>query len=409
MFAKVLRCVVCGKEHKLEAIYTCQACGGILDVRYDEKRIAGIGVSTLFPPPAPGLWRYKYLLPVAREDAMLSLAEGGTPLLDSPTLAEMLQLDHLFLKDETRNPSGAFKDRPMAVGVSKAVELGFSSVVTASSGNAAASLAVYAAKARLRCIVFVPERTPIGKVAHAVICGAKVIKVKGDYSNSYRLAMDLATGPSMMNLTTTFINPFTVEGDKTAAYEIYSQLGEIAPDWVIIPTGAGPLLYGIYKGFQEIRRLGLISKIPRLVAVQAAGCSPIVSAFRSRQSVKPWGAVRTTASAIADPLRGYEKDGDLLLSAVYSSQGFAVAVDDEEILNAVRTLGTREGVFAEPGGAASVAAVKKLVAAGAIGRSDKVVCLITGHGLKDPSAAVPKGQVTTVEPDIDEVKKMLGG
>jgi threonine synthase len=340
---------------------------------------------------------------------MVSLAEGGTPLIASPTLGDMLQLDHLFLKDETRNPSGAFKDRPMAVGVSKAVEFGFSSVMTASSGNAAASLAVYAARAHLRCIVFVPERTPIGKVAQAVICGAKVIKVKGDYSNSYRMAMNLAAEHSMMNLTTTFINPYTVEGDKTTAYEIYSQMGEIAPDWILIPTGAGPLLYGIYKGFREIHRLGLIAKVPRLVAVQAAGCSPIVSAFRSRQNVKSWEVVKTTASAIADPLRGYEKDGDLLLSAVYSSQGSAVAVEDEEILHAVRALGTREGVFAEPAGAASVAAVKKLVAAGAIGRNEKVVCLITGHGLKDPSAAISEVQVKTIEPDLNEALKMLDG
>lgn len=408
MFTRTLQCVLCGTEHAPRAIYGCERCGGILEVTYEESEIGKLPEDELLPPPGPGLWRYRNLLPVAEADMMVSLGEGGTPLSQASTLAQKLNVDCLLLKDESRNPSGSFKDRPTAVGVSKALEMGFSRVVTASSGNAAASLAAYAAKAGLECVVLVPENTPVGKVAQAVVSGARVIKVHGDYSYSYSMAKEISNHTSAMNLTTTFLNPFTYEGDKTVAYEIYSQMNREVPDWILVPTGAGPLLYGIFRGFLELQRYGLITGVPRLVAVQAAGCAPIEKAFRQNTSVSAWKRTRTVAGAIADPLRGYERDGDLVLAAVRLSEGTVVAAKDEEILDAVRTLATTEGIFVEPGAAASVVGAGRLMDRGLVKRDDRVVCMLTGHGLKDPLAAIPHVTVPVVKPDISEVLRALG-
>ncbi len=407
MFAKELGCTGCGKAHGLKALYACDACGGSLEVKYDYGAIFKKEIADLLPAPGLNLWRYRSLLPIANEKAMVTLFEGGTPLVESPALAGHMGMDRLYLKDETRNPSGAFKDRLMAVGVAKAIELGFTHVVTASSGNGAASLAAYAAKARLSCTVFIPENTPMAKVAQARVSGAKVIKVRGDYSNSFRVAREVSTEPSCMNLTTTFLNPYAVEGCKTVAYEIFLQAAGEAPDWILVPTGAGPLLYGIKRGFEEIAQLGLTTKVPRLVAVQAAGCRPIEEAYRLNSPVRSWPKAETVASAISDPLRGYEKDGERVLTTLRSCSGLAVAVNDQEIIEAVRLLAEKEGVFSEPGGAAAVAALKMLVRAGKIRREEKVVCVVTGHGLKDPIAAIGDTDVETIEPDVaDAFRKM---
>lgn len=410
MYATNLACLSCHKTFALDVRYACPDCGGILEVLYDYERLQReVPPAALIPEPGLGLWRYKHLLPVRQEAARLTLQEGGTPLIGSRNLAGEIGASDLHLKDETRNPSGAFKDRPMTVGISKALELGCRAVTTASSGNGAASLAIYAAKAGLPCFIFVPEGTPIAKVAHAVTAGAKVIKVRGDYSNSYRTAKQAAADYSWMNITTTFLNPYTFEGDKTVAYELYHQLGGEVPDWILIPTGAGPLVYGIFKGFVELKRFGLTSRIPRLVAAQSEGCQPIVAAFNAGQEkIRAWEDVKTVASAIADPLRGYERDGELILQVLRDSRGMAVAVSDAEMLEDVRRLAAAEGVFVEPAAAASVSALRRLLASGQISKDDKVVCLVTGHGLKDPTSAIKDVQVPVIDPDPSQLAKIVG-
>ena len=410
MYETKLACVTCRKTFPLEVRYSCADCGGILEVLYDYEPLQReTAAEDLIPEPGLGLWRYKHLLPVSQEAAMLTLHEGGTPLIHGRNLAGKIGAGELYLKDETRNPSGAFKDRPMTVGISKARELGCRAVTTASSGNGAASLAVYAAKAGLPCFIFVPEGTPIGKVAHAVTAGAQVIKVRGDYSNSYRTAKQAAADYSWMNVTTTFLNPYTFEGDKTVAYELYRQLGRKVPDWILIPTGAGPLVYGIFKGLTELKRFGLTARMPRLVAVQSEGCQPIAAAFNGGQErVKAWDEVKTVASAIADPLRGYERDGELVLRVLRESRGLALAVSDAEMLQDVRLLAATEGVYDEPAAAAAVSALRRLLASGGIGKADQVVCLVTGHGLKDPISAVKDVQVPVIDPDPGQLAKLIG-
>lgn len=277
----------------------------------------------------------------------------------------------------------------MTVGVSKAVEFGAPGVIAATSGNAGSSLAAYAAKAGLPCLVLVPERASPEKTAQARAYGAQVVAVRGNFSDAYSLALRFAAERGWANLTTTFINPYTVEGDKTTAYEIYEQLGGSAPDWAIVPVGAGPLLVGIFKGFAELQRMGLIPRAPKIAGVQAAGCGPLAEAFeRGSAEVIAWGEPRTIALGISDPLQGYAQDGTHTLQTIRESGGLALAVSDEAILEAVRQLARMCGVFAEPAGAAPIAALRELRRREIVKADEVVVAVITGHGLKDPTAAV---------------------
>ena len=407
MFATHLECTKCKTKYDLITLYNCEKCNGILEVKYDYKKIAEKDLSILIPQPGNNLWRYKNLLPVNNAENMISLFEGGTPLIKSKNLSEQLGINNLFFKDESRNPSGAFKDRPISVGVSKALDLGYKKVVTASSGNGAASLATYSAVANLDCFIFIPELTPVGKVSQALANGAHVIKVKGDYSDSYKMAKLASREYGWMNITSTFLNPYTVEGDKTVAYELFRQLGDSVPDYILIPTGAGPLVYGIFKGFKELKNFKLINKLPKMIAVQSKGCMPIVKAFESSTKVKKWGKISTIASAIADPLRDYEKDGDRVIEVINESKGFAVYASDDQIIEAIKLLASREGIFAEPAAAIPVAVLNKINKHAGFSSNDIVVCIITGHGLKDPEASIKNINVPIVDSNLNSLKKVV--
>ncbi len=390
-----LRCIRCAREYPANARYGCEACGGILDVGYAE-----LDFPTEHQTDGRGVWKYRALLPVGEGAGVISLDEGATPLRAAVRLGRgdmarsahghsLLDCAALWLKDETVNPTGSFKDRPMTVGVSKAVEFGAPGVIAATSGNAGSSLAAYAAKAGLPCLVLVPERASPEKTAQARAYGAQVVAVRGNFSDAYSLALRFAAERGWANLTTTFINPYTVEGDKTTAYEIYEQLGGSAPDWAIVPVGAGPLLVGIFKGFAELQRMGLIPRAPKIAGVQAAGCGPLAEAFeRGSAEVIAWGEPRTIALGISDPLQGYAQDGTHTLQTIRESGGLALAVSDEAILEAVRQLARMCGVFAEPAGAAPIAALRELRRREIVKADEVVVAVITGHGLKDPTAAV---------------------
>jgi threonine synthase len=402
-----LQCVKCKKGYELKELYLCDECGGILEVRHNYSAKKEAAIDELQKLPSFNIWKYQSLLPVEDSEHMVTLFEGGTPLIKGSHLSKNTGYENLFFKDESRNPSGAFKDRPMAVGVSKAKEFGRDIVVTASSGNAAASLATYAAKAGLKSYIFIPESTPPGKVTQAFVNGGIIIKVRGSYSNAYSIAKMAAREFHWMNITTTFLNPYSVEGDKTIAYELYHQLDRNVPDWILVPTGAGPLVFGIYKGFMELNKLGLAGKKPRMAAVQAEGCAPIVRAFKSGVKVEAWGAPGTVASAIADPLKGYEQDGELVLEIVRDSDGTVEAVSEDEILGAVFDLAKKEGIYSEPGAAVSYAGFKKLAGKNIIKEKQTAVCIITGHGLKDPGGTATNLDVPVIEPDLEELKAYI--
>jgi threonine synthase len=408
---KALQCTNCASTYAVDSrIYSCSKCGGILEVLYDYDVLAECVSRSVFESERDGVWKYFHLLPLRTKQAIISLSEGGTNLIKSKRLAEDYGLKNLHIKDETRNPTGSFKDRPNTVSISKACEFGAHTIAVASSGNAAGSLSAYAAKAGLRCIVAVPADVPLGKLTQIMICGPKIVKVRGTYSSAFNLIREACLKYSWHNLTSVCsANPYQVEGDKTVAYELSEQLDWNPPDWVTVPLGAGPLLVGTWKGFKELYRLDLIRELPKMVGVQAEGCSPIVRAFKEgKMEVTSWTEPKTIAHSIADPLVGYAQDGTLALNRIRESHGVAESVTDDEMVEAISILARREGIFAEPAASASLAVVKKLKDAGVIAKDDCVVSLVTGTGLKSPEPILKTLiEPRVIEADLAELEKVV--
>ncbi len=394
-----LRCIDCARPHPPGLLYACAACGGILEV------VGQSGVAT--PEGAVGMWREAARLGVTDPAAIVSLDEGETPLHHAPRAAAAIPgfQGELWIKDETRNPTGSFKDRLVSAAISKARELGAKGVVCASSGNAGASVAAYAARAGMPAIIVVPAHTPDGKVTQIAAYGARLLKVPGHYSQSYDLAMALARRNGFANLTTTFLNPWAVDALKLVGLELMRQLGGQAPTHVLVPTGSGPLVKGVVQGFAEYGR----GAMPQAIAVQAAGCAPIVRAFEAgADSVEAWDMPRTIASGISDPLIGYAGDGTYTLRLVRQTGGLAVAVEDEDIRAAMRLLAREEGLYAEPTGASPIAALAKMVARGAMPPGARVVCMMTGHGFKDAALWRDMPADTHEVPDLAAAEALLG-
>lgn len=381
MNATGLRCAACGAGHGLEPRYACAACGGVLEATYDYDRIR----SRPTERPLVAVRGMDYaLLPVEDRHAV-RLGEGWTPLVEAPRLAAEIGIGRLWLKCEQTNPTGSFKDRSIAVGTAKALEFGFRKVVVASSGNGATAVAAYAARAGLDALLLVSEAASPEKVRQARFHGARAVRVRGSYSNCFALAAELAARFPVFNLTTTYVNPFAVEGNKTIAYELWEQLDGVVPDAVFVPVGAGPMLAGILRGYQDYQALGRVTGAPpRMVGVQADGCCPIVRAFRAgedevREVLQP----TTLASGICDGLVGYARDGSYTLRQIRASQGMAVAVTDAEILQAQERLARGEGLFVEPTGAVGLAGLARAGREGALPASSSAVVILSGHGLKD--------------------------
>ena len=376
----LVRCTSCGiSPHNPMPDY-CQRCGSPLEVELDYGD--ELQAERLFDGCITDLWKYGSLYPVSlRHSVDLSLGEGGTPLVRISKVAQHIGMDEAWCKCDHLNPSGSFKDRSAVVGVAWAHERGYPGVICASSGNAAGAAATYAARAGLPAYVVVSSRAPKSKLGVAVAQGARVFSVAGDFSRAFAAAREAAAGVGLVNVTTTYVNCYAYEGNKSVAYELYEQM-EVVPEWVVVPVGSGPLLYGVWKGYRELRRFGLVDRIPRLLAVQPEGCAPIAQAFATGEEVKPWSRVDTVVSGIDDPLQGYERDGTLTLEAVRESGGAALAVPDNEILKADRVLAREEGMFVEPAAAASIAGIAAAKRLGYIDGSEVVVCLLTGHGLK---------------------------
>ena len=328
------------------------------------------------------MWRYRSWLPVAGE--AVTLGEGDTPLVRSRAFGPSVHL-----KDEGANPTRSFKDRPVAVATAMALELEAAGLLCASTGNTAVSVAAYGAHVGLPVECLVPDGTPRDKLEAIASAGARLRPVAGTYSDAHAEASALAARSGWANLTTTYVNPFMLEGDKTLGLELFEQLGGV-PDAVVVPVGAGPLLAGIGKAFDELRAAGLTSRGPRLYAVQAAGCAPIARAFDEGAPVRAWEQPRTVAGAIADPLAGYVADGDRTLAAVRASGGAAIAVDDDEMARAARELAERDGIAVELSAAAAAAAFLRLREDGRIATDDVTVLVLTAadrraQALRSPS------------------------
>ena len=407
MYASKLVCPDCGWETELGNKYACDACGYSLEVVYDYNKVCKNEVASALEHYKT-MWDFSMLLPVKNRENIVTLLEGNTPLVESSRIGPALGI-HLLFKDETRNPTCSFKDRPNTAGISMAKDFGLDAVTIASTGNAGSSLAAFAAKAGMRCYIFVPEKTPAAKVTQSMAHGATIVKVCGNYSDSYSVANMAAKKYNWANLTSTYLNPYTVEGDKTIAYEIFAQFQGRVPDWIVIPLGAGAMLAGVYKGFVELKQLGFCDKLPRMIGVQAEGCSPITGAFeKGLDVVEAFENPQTIAGGICDPLTGYPQDGTRTLREIRKSGGVGVSVSDTSISAALRELACKEAIFCEPASATSLSAVHTLTERGVIQKGECVVALITAHGLKDIGEIdVNLEEVATISPQVDELEVLM--
>jgi len=400
-----LKCIGCGETFSAETTACrCTSCSDLLDVVYDYKESDPRLLKEKWAERRPGVWRYKELMPLQPMNPV-TLGEGGTTLHTCGRLAKALGMKHLYAKNEGENPTGSFKDRGMTVGVNKALELGMRLTACASTGNTSASLSAYAAKAGLGCVVLLPVgKIASGKLAQAIAHGAKVIAVKGNFDDALILVQNLCEKYSLYLLNS--INPFRLEGQKTISYEVYEQLGSDVPETLIVPVGNAGNISAIWKGFSELKKLGVADEVPRMVGVQAEGASPFASMIlEKRENLVPVSDPKTIATAIRI---GAPVNWKKALRAVKESDGTVVTVTDAEIVEAQKSLARSEGLFVEPASAASVAGLKKLIEKGDVSATESVVCVLTGHGLKDPEI-ISKYYEKPVETenDVKSVERQL--
>jgi threonine synthase len=305
-------------------------------------------------------------------------------------------LDSVYVKNEGQNPTGSFKDRGMTVGITKAIELGVEAVACASTGNTSASLSAYASRAGIKSIVFVPSgKIALGKLTQAIIHGAHIVRLRGNFDDALKIALEYTVSKSSVYLLNS-INPYRIEGQKTLAYEIYHQRGANIPDNIILPVGNAGNISAIWKGFLELKTLGLIDKLPRMIGIQAEGAAPIVESYKNhRMSIVEFKQPNTIASAIRI---GAPISWKKALKAIYDSKGLAETVTDNEILEAQRTLARQEGLFIEPASASSIAGLKKMIEQGEIQKGQTTICVATGHGLKDPDIIIKNYELP---PEVD--------
>ena len=394
------RCVRCGRQYPAGPGLTTCACGGILDVEYDYDQIRSrLSPQSLARNPDRSMWRYRPLLPVEPDSPPPPLRVGWSPLYPAPRLAAELGLKTLWLKDDGQNPTASLKDRASALAVVKAREAGARVVACSSTGNAASSLAGSAAAAGLKAYIFVPSRAPKGKVAQLKIFGAIVISVEGSYEETFELSR-AAIGRWGWYNRNAAVNPYLSEGKKTVALEILEQLGWHSPDYIALSVGDGCTIAGVWKGLKDLRALGFLDRLPRLISVQAEGCCPL---NRALQAGRPWTPMEenTLADSIAV---GVPRNPDKALNAVRESGGVAVNVSDQEILEAMALMGRTQGVFGEPAGAAGTAGVRKALELGLISPDASVVSIVTGNGLKDVANGIrAAGEPLTVRPGLDRL------
>ena len=376
-----LECAACGLRHEAQRLLNlCNECSKPLLVRYDLKQAGRSLKKESLSGRRPDLWRYREVLPVEKEADIVSLGEGWTPLLRAERLGTVLGMKALFIKDESQNPTQSFKARGMTAAVSMAKELGAKKLAVPSAGNAAGALAAYAARAGLECFIFMPRDTPRANIVECEQTGAHVTLLDGLITDCGAEVARRKDAEGWFDVST-LKEPYRVEGKKTLGYELAEQYDWTLPDMIIYPTGGGTGLIGMWKAFDEMEQLGWIGpKRPRMVSVQAAGCAPIVNALAAG---KRFADEFPDAATVASGLRVPRAIGDfLILDAIRSSGGTAIAVTDEELLAAVTEIGALEGVFCAPEGAACLPALRKLIADDVVSPDEQVVLFNTGAGVK---------------------------
>ena len=377
-----LECSGCGKEYSHHQLHTfCPVCQSPLLAIYDLDSARKAVDRDEVSQRRKGMWRWHELLPVLNIENQIFLGEGDTPLLSLPHLETQLGLSHLYVKDESSNPTGSFKARGLAAAVSKARELGVEKVIIPTAGNAGGAMAAYAARAGLQAYIFMPKDTPFANIEESRMAGAEVVLVDGLISDAAGLAGEKARAEGWFDVST-FKEPYRLEGKKVMGYELAEAFNWELPDVIIYPTGGGTGLVGMWKAFDELEKLGWLenTKRPRMVSVQADGCAPVVKAFQAKASFCDfWINAHTLASGLRVPKSFADH---IILHDIYESNGIAIAVSDEAILESQKQLASREGIFAAPEGAATLAALKDLIKQGWLHPEEKIVLFNTGSGLK---------------------------
>ena len=401
-----LRCPKCAEKPESKTVFRCPSCGSILEVNVEIAHLTRSDLQAMSQSRDRSIWRWFDFFPIESRTSIVSLGEGSTPLIHATRLGAELNIPRLYLKNDTVLPTGSLKDRSNSVGISKAKELGFATTTVMSTGNAAASVAAYSAAAGMRSVVMVPVETAPSKIIQARAYGATVVVVDGDFDNEvaqlYKAAVQEFGWYDCLSS-----NPYRDEGKKSYAYEMVEQLDGEVPDWVIHPTAGGTGIYAMWKGFQEFRSLGWIEKLPGLVASQSEAAAPITHAFmKGLVDIEPMVARATVAESIqvGNPV----SLGWRALAALRESNGTAVPLSDEEILEAQSLTARLAGIFAEPAAATSVAAAKRLRATGVIRPDKLVVCNLTGHGLKQPeSIRFDEKELTPIAPTLEALREQL--
>ncbi len=406
-YIKGYRCTICHKLFKEgEVELTCPECGekGILDIEYDYDALRNILTKEYFQNNRNySMWRYYPIMGIEKDHIHKMLRVGWTPLYEAYNLEKEFGLKKLYIKDDGLNPSGSSKDRASGVAVLKAIEKGAKTIACSSTGNAASSCACQAARMGLNAVIFVPKRAPIGKVTQISLYGATLISVDGDYKDAFNLSKQAIAKYGWYNRNAA-INPFMIEGKKTVAMEIAEQLDFKVTDWVAVSVGDGCTVGGVYKGFAEFYKLGLIDRIPKILGVQSTGCEPFVIASKTNEPLK-----ECEENTIADSIAvGIPRNPIKALNAIKLSNGAWISVSDEDIIKAMALLGKKEGIFGEPAGVAAIAGIKEALKQGIIKRDETVTMIVTGNGLKDPNNA--QKAITPpklMKPNLNELDKFL--
>ena len=412
-----MRCRNCGQTEPIALSYVCMSCFGPLEIDYDYDTIGATLTRDVIASRAPGIWRYAELLPVETPPTR-GLAAGSTPLVSADRLAPALGLDQLWIKDDTRNPSLSFKDRPVAVAAAQAVAFGVEALACASTGNLAGATAAAAAALGLPAYVFIPADLEPAKVEHALAYGATVVPIDGTYDDVNRLCLEIAdeTGWGFVNIN---LRPFYAEGSKTLAYEIAESLGWRSPDVIVAPVASGAMFTRVARGFDELVQVGLIERRPiRFVGGQAAGCSPVATAWAAGTDViEP---VRIPDTIVRSLAIGNPADGRYAVELANESGGSIEAIEDVVTAAAIRDVARLEGIFPETAGGVTLAAAAAARRRGVIRDGDEVVALLTGNGLKTPDARTlghgdgvarpgQPGLAPTIRPSLSAFEHWLGG
>lgn len=404
-YVKGLRCVECGREYKIDPIYVCEFCFGPLEVTYDYERIKRDMTKQKIESRPHHMWRYRELLPIDGTP-VTGFDTGFTPLMKAQNLAKAWGVKEIYLKDDSVNhPTLSFKDRVVAVAITKAKEFGFDTVACASTGNLANSVAAQAARAGMKRFIFTPSDLELSKTINSLIYHPNLVMVDGNYDEVNRLCSEVANKYkwAFVNIN---IRPFYGEGSKSLGFEIVEQLGWKTPSNVVVPNASGSLMTKIWKAFKELETIGLVPPVKtKVFAAQATGCNPIVAAIKEGSDIVRPVKPKTIAKSLAI---GNPADGYYAVKVTRDSGGFGADSSDQEIVDAIKLLAETEGVFAETAGGVTVSAAKKLINAGKIPKDETLVICITGNGLKTTEAVIDHlKRPTPIKPNIDSFEELL--